>query len=94
MTLAEVTPGHPPRTTPQEAPRSKPELLSVDFNERPFTVAWELTRSCALACVHCRAEAQPQRHPDELTTVEELRLDGVLVELAPPVLVLTAGDTP
>lgn len=74
------------------APRPKPELLSVDFDERPFTVAWELTRSCALACVHCRAEAQPQRHPDELATTEALRLIDALAELAPPVLVLTGGD--
>jgi AdoMet-dependent heme synthase len=70
----------------------KPELLSVDFNERPFTVAWELTRSCALACLHCRAEAQPKRHPDELTTNEAMGIIDELAELAPPVLVLTGGD--
>ena len=74
-----------------EAP-AKPELLSVDFDERPFTVAWELTRSCALACLHCRAEAQPRRHPDELTTDKVKRVTDELVELAPPVLVLTGGD--
>ncbi|MCC6238498.1 MAG: TIGR04053 family radical SAM/SPASM domain-containing protein [Dehalococcoidia bacterium] len=74
------------------SPRPKPELLSVDFNERPFTVAWELTRSCALACVHCRAEAQPRRHPDELTTAEAFRVIDALAALAPPVLVLTGGD--
>lgn len=73
-------------------PRPKPELLSIDFNERPFTVAWELTRSCALACVHCRAEAQPQRHPDELTTAEAFRVLNALADLAPPVLVMTGGD--
>jgi MoaA/NifB/PqqE/SkfB family radical SAM enzyme len=28
----------------------------MDFNQRPFTVVWETTRACALACVHCRAE--------------------------------------
>ena len=70
----------------------KPELLSVDFDERPFTVAWELTRSCALACLHCRAEAQPKRHPDELTTEEALGVVDRLADLAPPVLVLTGGD--
>jgi len=70
----------------------KPELFSVDLNERPFTVAWELTRSCALSCLHCRAEAQPKRHPDELDTAEALRVIDELAELAPPVLVLTGGD--
>ena len=42
-----------------EAP-AKPELFAVDFDERPFTVAWEVTRSCALSCLHCRAEAAVQ----------------------------------
>jgi radical SAM protein len=64
----------------------------VDFDERPFTVAWELTRACALACVHCRADAQPRRHPDELDTAEARRLIDQLADLAPAVLVLTGGD--
>jgi radical SAM protein len=71
---------------------SKPELLSVDFDERPFTVAWELTRSCALACLHCRAEAQPKAHPFELSTSEAKTVVDQLADLAPPVLVLTGGD--
>lgn len=79
-------PAAPPR------PSGRPELLSVDFDERPFTVAWELTRSCALACLHCRAEAQPKRHPAELTTAEARGVIDQLVDLAPPVLVLTGGD--
>jgi len=29
----------------------------MDFNQRPFTVIWETTRACDLACLHCRAEA-------------------------------------
>ncbi len=81
-----------PSENDQGRPRGKPELLSVDFNERPFTVAWELTRSCALACLHCRAEAQPKRHPNELTTDECRRVIDELADLAPPVLVLTGGD--
>ena len=72
--------------------RPKPELMSVDFDERPFTVAWEITRACALACVHCRAEAQPRPHPDELTTAEAMRLVDDIAELNPPVLVITGGD--
>lgn len=73
-------------------PPAKPELFSVDLNQRPFTVAWEITRSCALACVHCRAMAQPKRHPDELTTAEAHRVIDQLRDLAPPVLVITGGD--
>ena len=74
-----------------EAP-AKPELLAVDLNERPFTVAWEITRSCALACLHCRAEAQPRRDPEELSTDEARGVIDQLVDLAPPVLVITGGD--
>lgn len=70
----------------------KPELFSIDLDERPFTVAWELTRACALACVHCRAEAQPRPHTEELTTLEAFDLVDQLADLAPPVLVLTGGD--
>jgi radical SAM protein len=41
-----------------------------DTAVRPVVLVWELTRACALACDHCRAEAEPERHPDELTTAE------------------------
>ena len=72
--------------------RPRPEMFDIDFAERPFTVAWELTRACALACVHCRAEAQPQRHAEELTTEEAFAVVDQIASLKPPVLVLTGGD--
>lgn len=62
------------------------------FAERPFLVFWEITRACALACRHCRAEAQPRRAPDELDEEEAMRLVQQLGELAPPMLILTGGD--
>ncbi|HET9967718.1 MAG TPA: hypothetical protein VFQ68_05740 [Streptosporangiaceae bacterium] len=34
-----------------------------DAADRPFIVIWEMTQACPLACVHCRAEARPDRHP-------------------------------
>ncbi|MFI6060681.1 hypothetical protein [Streptomyces sp. NPDC051286] len=39
-----------------------------DAGERPFIVNWEFTRACPLACLHCRAEAVPDRNPRELDT--------------------------
>jgi radical SAM protein len=56
-------------------------------------LVWEVTQACTLACDHCRADARPERHPDELTTEEGKRLldqarsfgDGQLV-------VLSGGD--
>jgi radical SAM protein len=64
------------------------------FDRAPFIVIWETTRACALACVHCRAAAIPQRDPDELTTDEARRLiDRVAAFGAPmPLLVFTGGD--
>lgn len=62
------------------------------FDERPFLVFWEITRACALACRHCRAEAQPHRHPDELSREQAGRLIRQLAEWKPPMLILTGGD--
>ncbi len=64
------------------------------FDRAPFIVIWETTRACALACVHCRAEAIPYRNPDELTTGEGMRLIDRVAAFGdpPPILVLTGGD--
>lgn len=45
-----------------------------DTSRRPIVLVWEVSRACELACDHCRAEATPARHPDELTTTEGKRL--------------------
>src|SRR5215470_14328061 len=67
-----------------------------DFNQAPFLVIWETTRACALACVHCRADAIPCRDPRELTTAEGYRLIDQACAMTdsgqPPLLVLTGGD--
>ena len=73
-------------------PRAKPSYFAVDFDQTPFTVAWEVTRACALACVHCRAEAMPRRDPRELSTDEGFRLVDALVEIGRPILIVTGGD--
>lgn len=69
-----------------------PALTDIDFDRSPFTVAWEITQACALACVHCRASAQPRRHPRELTTEEALSLVDQIAEIGNPILVVTGGD--
>ena len=65
-----------------------------DFNRAPFLVIWEMTRACALACVHCRANAIPWRDPRELTTEEGFRLIDQVAAFGdpPPLFVLTGGD--
>ncbi|HSQ13185.1 MAG TPA: TIGR04053 family radical SAM/SPASM domain-containing protein [Candidatus Deferrimicrobium sp.] len=66
----------------------------MDFNQRPFTVVWETTRSCDLACLHCRAEANPQRSAGELTFAEVQELVfGIKAFGKPyPLFILTGGD--
>jgi radical SAM protein len=63
-----------------------------DFNEKPYIVIWETTQACDLACVHCRACAQPQRNPFELSTAEARELIDQIAEMKVPVFVLTGGD--
>jgi radical SAM protein len=56
-------------------------------------VYWELTRACDLACRQCRAEAQPARAPDELTTEECFTVLRDLSEGTPrPHVIFTGGD--
>lgn len=73
--------GHPEATT------------DCRYDDAPRRVYWELTRACALACKHCRAEALHERLPDELTTEEAFGVLRSLAEAKPkPVVVLTGGD--
>lgn len=67
-------------------------MLEADFDLAPFTIAWEVTRACAYACVHCRADAQQARHPNELTTEEGYRLLDRFKAFGSPIVVFTGGD--
>ncbi len=72
--------------------RSRP-IPAADYSRQPFILAWELTRACNLACVHCRAAAQLRHHPDELTTDEIFRvIDDIADFDVPPTVILTGGD--
>src|SRR5689334_22637144 len=76
---------------------NRPTVGSLDFNRSPFLVIWEVTRACALACVHCRADSVKRRNPGELTTEEGFRLIDQVRDFAPsgqrpPLFVLTGGD--
>jgi radical SAM protein len=66
----------------------------VDYAQRPMLVFWETTRACQLACRHCRANAQPEAQPGELTHDEGIAfLDSLTGFGRPhPILVLTGGD--
>ncbi len=70
----------------------RPSFTDINLDERPFILFWEVTRACALACQHCRAEAQRRPLPDELTHEESIALIDQIAELRPAMLVLTGGD--
>lgn len=65
---------------------------AASYSDAPRIVIWEMTRACALACQHCRAEAIPRRNPAELTTQEAFSLVDAVRECGNPIFVLTGGD--
>jgi radical SAM protein len=67
---------------------------SIDTTKRPFVLIWEVTQACALACEHCRADAQPNRHPNELTTSEGKALLDDAAEFGDGQLVVLSGGDP
>lgn len=73
--------------------QGKGRLAARDFATSPLIVFYELTRSCDLVCLHCRACAQPKSDPNELTTELSRRLIDQLASFpVQPMLVLTGGD--
>ena len=55
-------------------------------------IAWELTRSCNLACVHCRASAERGPYAGELSTGEVYRVMDEIALVSKPVIILTGGE--
>jgi heme b synthase len=55
-------------------------------------LAWEVTRRCNLACLHCRAAAGSGPYPGELTTAEGIKLLDDLATMGQIVVILTGGE--
>lgn len=64
------------------------------YQKKPWFIYWELTRSCQLACKHCRAEAIKERNPLELTYHECQQLIEQIKGFGQPYphLNITRGD--
>jgi len=69
-------------------------LTDMDTSRRPLVLVWELTQACELACEHCRADARPERHPDELSTAEGKQLLDRAREFGEGQLVVLSGGDP
>ncbi len=65
----------------------------LDLGEQPLMLIREVTQACELACKHCRADAQPRRHPDELSTAEGKALLDQASEFGDGQLVVLSGGT-
>jgi heme b synthase len=55
-------------------------------------VAWEVTRNCNLACVHCRASSERCPYPGELDTVKCLEILEQISHVGEPIVILTGGE--
>jgi heme b synthase len=55
-------------------------------------VAWEMTRSCNLNCVHCRAAAERGPYPGELDTGKCLEILEQIAQVGRPIVILTGGE--
>ncbi len=55
-------------------------------------IAWEVTRSCNLACKHCRAEAHEDPYEGELDTKDAKALLDTFTEVGNPIIIFTGGD--
>jgi heme b synthase len=75
---------HPPKHVKHpEKPGGPPE---------PRLIAWELTRTCNLSCVHCRAASVDKPYANELGTEECLKLLDEMATFAGPIIILTGGE--
>lgn len=89
-----MSPSQPPARSRPSNQESRHPARHVDTDERPFVLIWELTQACELACKHCRADAEPERHPDELTTAEGKALLDSAAEFGDGQLVVLSGGDP
>ncbi|WEL17769.1 Radical SAM superfamily enzyme [Halorhabdus sp. SVX81] len=84
--------GGPPGASNPGHPGGHPGTRNYD--ERPLIVTWEVTQACELECDHCRAEAQPERDPAELSTADGKDFIDSIADFASPqpILVFSGGD--
>ena len=85
--------GHPAGAHPG-APHAMPQPPRTLEDGSPACrlIAWEVTRSCNLACRHCRAEAHPEPFEGELSTAEAKALIDTFPQVGDPIVIFTGGD--
>ena len=69
-----------------------PNHAPPERGDKVRMIAWEVTRSCNLNCVHCRAAASCGPYPGELSTEKCLKLIDEIAAMSSPVIILTGGE--
>jgi len=64
----------------------------IPKNDQLRIVAWEITRSCNLNCVHCRASSKFGPYPQELDTIKAKKVLDQIREVGQPIIILTGGE--
>jgi len=64
----------------------------IPENDQLRIVAWEVTRSCNLNCVHCRASSQFGPYPQELDTIEAKKVLDQIRDVGKPIIIFTGGE--
>ncbi len=82
--------GHPHGTVGD--PAATKEAAAQARGGRLRLVAWEVTRSCNLNCVHCRASSERGPYEGELGTVKSLAVLDEIARTGRPVVILTGGE--
>ncbi|WP_286678228.1 heme b synthase [Candidatus Aquicultor secundus] len=75
----------------QETPKAEIKELKGTVPP-PRMIAWEITRSCNLACIHCRASALHGAYEGELSTGEAKALLDNIKSFSDPIIILTGGE--
>jgi heme b synthase len=66
--------------------------MSATHGDKVRMIAWEVTRSCNLNCIHCRAASHLGPYPGELSTKQCFRLIDDIASASRPVIILTGGE--
>ncbi|MFC1891738.1 heme b synthase [Thermodesulfobacteriota bacterium] len=61
-------------------------------SNQPRLVAWEVTRSCNLNCVHCRAASEKGPYQGELSTDKAFEVLDQIALAGKPIIILTGGE--
>ncbi len=86
------TGGHSAHHTGGHAAYPHANRFLADGSPKCRLIAWEVTRSCNLACKHCRGEAMTEPYPGELSTQEAKALIDTFPEVGEPIIIFTGGE--